>query len=272
MKELRIESLEAFITAVRALSVDFNNRFLWWRGQANAKWPLRPGVFRSGFEENEQNLGFYFRMKAKSRSTNCQTNNSNPQWLLLMQHYGLPTRLLDWTESPLIALYFAVENEKEDERDAVIYALQPFILNSKQCDMKLIPSPNYSNISPLFNDSFNQDNTNPDKRIAAFQTEQFDVRHLVQQSEFTIHGCADAMEELDDRDNILGKIIIPSTQKAQLRAMLNVLGITRSYLFPDLDNLSAELASKYRVKQVGGSNEVPETQSMPPASVADSDI
>lgn len=265
MKEYIVETIEEFMTALRLLITDFDFARLWWRGQADAKWPLSPGVFRSGFEENEQNLSFYFKMKAKTRFTNCPTSNTNPPWVLLMQHYGLPTRLLDWTESPLIALYFAVENEKEDEKDAVIYALEPYILNYKQCDMEVIPSPEHSKIRPIFNGAFNQNNPNPDKRIAAFQTEQFDLRHLVQQSEFTIHGCAKAMEELDDCEKFLGKIIISGSVKKDLRAMLNVLGITRSYLFPDLDNLSAELASKYRVKQIEVSDEEPETQSTTPA-------
>ena len=252
MKEYSIKTLEEFIATVRLLISDFSYPNLWWRGQADSTWTLSPGVFRPGYKTDEQSLGFYFRMKAKPRSNNCPTNYEAPPWLLLMQHYGMPTRLLDWTESPLIALYFAVENEKENEKDAVIYALQPFNLNSKQCNIIGIPSPVYPELGAIFNEAFIKNDTNPDERTAAFQTEQFDVRHLVQQSVFTVHGCAKSMEELDDCDEFLGKIVIPYYAKVHLRAMINVLGITRAYLFPDLDNLSAELASKYRIKQIEG--------------------
>ncbi len=254
MKEYKIETFEEFITAIDSLTTDFDNGLLWWRGQADSKWKLRPGVFRSGYKNFEQNLIFDFMMKAKSRFPNCPTNDDPPPWLLLMQHYGLPTRILDWTESPLIALYFAVNNEKKDikdkkvEKDAVIYALQPFYLNSKQCDMNLIPSPGYPKIGTIFTDSFDQDIPNPDGRIAAVQTEQFDLRHLVQQSEFTVHGSATAIEDLPQNEEFLGKIIISGPAKIELRRMLQVFGITRSYLFPDLDNLSTELASLYRVE------------------------
>ena len=52
------------------------------------------------------------------------------EWYFLMQHYGVPTRLLDWTENPLIAIYFAVEGHKAD-RDAAVWALDPTWLNRK---------------------------------------------------------------------------------------------------------------------------------------------
>jgi len=253
MKEYTSATLEEFITAVRNLIIDFHHPNLWWRGQADSKWPLTPGVFRPGYEKNEQNLSFFFRLKAKSRSANCPASDTQSPWLFLMQHYGMPTRLLDWTESPLIALYFAVENEKENEKDAVIYALQPFNLNFKQCKIESILAPWHPEIAPIFNEAFNKNETNPDQRIAAIQTDQFDVRHLVQQSEFTIHGSAKAMEELDGCDNFLGKIVIPSTAKEHLRVMLKVLGITRANLFPDLENLSAELITLHREKQSEGS-------------------
>lgn len=53
-------------------------------------------------------------------------------WLTLMQHYGLPTRLLDWSRSPLVALYFAVSDESQCDKDGCIWMLTPGKLNESQ--------------------------------------------------------------------------------------------------------------------------------------------
>ena len=52
-------------------------------------------------------------------------------WLTLMQHYGLPTRLLDWSESPLVALYFALSSDEDAKADAAVWVLNPMKLNKK---------------------------------------------------------------------------------------------------------------------------------------------
>lgn len=243
MIEYRITNFQDFVTAVNLLMLNFGNVKLWWRGQADSDWKLTPGIFRCGNEKKENNISFLFRMKAKARYSNCPNSDEPFPWLFLMQHYHLPTRLLDWTESPLVALFFAVENEKYDDKDSVIWSLQPVILNSTQVNQKGILSPGHSIIKPIFKEAFTVNEKNPDRRIVAVHAEQADVRQLVQLSEFTIHGSQMPMENLIENEKFLGKILIPSSAKEKFRLMLNNFGISRSYLFPDLENLSAELAS-----------------------------
>lgn len=243
MKEYRITNLQEYITSVRSLIIDFDKVKLWWRGQADSNWKLTPGIFRCGNEKKENNISVLFRLKAKARFSNCPNSDDPFPWLFLMQHYRLPTRLLDWTESPLVALYFAVENVKEDDKDSVIWALQPYNLNSDQINTEEILSPGNLEVKPIFKEAFRVNEKNPDRRIVAVHTEQIDVRQLVQQSEFTIHGSPTPMEDLIENEKYLGKILVPSSAKKDLRLMLDIFGITRSYLFPDLENLSAELSS-----------------------------
>lgn len=243
LKEYRIINFEDFVIAVNSLMVNFDSVKLWWRGQADSDWKLTPGIFRYGKANRESNISVLFRMKAKARYSNCPTSDDPFPWLFLMQHYRLPTRLLDWTESPLVALYFAVENEKDDDKDSVIWALQPSLLNSKQVQQNKILSPGNVEVRPLFKEAFKINDNNPDQRIVAILTEQCDIRQLVQQSEFTIHGSPVPMENLLGNEQFLGKILIPSSEKEKFRMMLDHFGLSRSYLFPDLENLSAELAS-----------------------------
>src|SRR5687767_3969320 len=85
-------------------------RQLWYRGHADASWQLVPSVFRRrDSSDAEPVLIEHFVRAAPIRYAHCPAKNDRAAWLQLMQHYRLPTRLLDWTQSPLVALFFAVE-------------------------------------------------------------------------------------------------------------------------------------------------------------------
>jgi hypothetical protein len=92
-----------------ALSASFGT---WFRGQANASWPLEPGLFRQeqvNLRYVENGLFHHFQLVAPEYH---QNHRNAFDWLCLMQHYGLPTRLIDWTENLLTAVYFAVHSEQ----------------------------------------------------------------------------------------------------------------------------------------------------------------
>ena len=105
---------------------------LWFRGQESSSWPLEPGVFREispGIEGkrffDETSMFHHFRMRRPNEP--CR---STFDWLGLMQHYGTPTRLLDWTESILVGLHFAVsQSPSTEDQDGVLFALNARKLN-----------------------------------------------------------------------------------------------------------------------------------------------
>jgi hypothetical protein len=106
----------------------------WYRGERDKSWNLQPKVFRKKYDERD--LTNRFRLLSKSRHFDVPEYDNYGLFLSLMQHYRLPTRLLDWSTSPLIALYVAIEKYVyEPDRtpvDASVWILYPYKLNQMQ--------------------------------------------------------------------------------------------------------------------------------------------
>jgi hypothetical protein len=158
-----------------------------------------------------------------------------------MQHYGLPTRLLDWTESPLFACYFAIEKGTEDT-DGALFALCPYTLNANQLKRRKLLMPYDSPAIDIINSLFKYAKENHEE-IIAIRPSEVDIRLLVQLSVFTIHGSNKSLEQLPGNQKFLIKIRIPKTAKQNLRKQLKRLGIRASNIFPDLEHLAKEIKS-----------------------------
>ena len=214
---------------------------LWWRGHAVQDWNLVPSAQRRGLgEDYERNVATRFLAGAPSRYDRCPDQGDLSGWLYLMQHYRLPTRLLDWTESPLIAAYFAV-SEHAPETGA-LWALSPFLLNQNQVGTKSLLTPRHSDAWPLFFPPFRE--TPPESlKTLAILPHEVDSRMQVQLAAFTLHGSPTPLESLDGSENFLLKFEIPPEFKSVLKDQLFQMGIRMSGLFPDLEHLAKDIAA-----------------------------
>lgn len=124
-----LRSVNDLLTASQAILNTFQGQ-PWWRGQACENWTLVPKVYRTNYgPQYEPNIAMKFSQRAPTRHSKVPLPGDLARWLFLAQHYGLPTRLLDWTESPLIALYFAVWEDQYLEQPGAVWAMNPFKLN-----------------------------------------------------------------------------------------------------------------------------------------------
>ena len=159
-----------------------------------------------------------------------------------MRHHGLPTRLLDWSESVLVAAYFAVEQKPSGkEYPPILWALSSIGLNQSQGVggwINMTDPHGRALIAPVFGEK--PDAKLKGKVLAAYAP-QYRLRMMLQQSVFTIHGTGTPLEKLDGAEGFLRGYVIDPHARDELLRELDLLGIRRSTLFPDLDNLAMDV-------------------------------
>ena len=223
-----------------------------------------PGIFQKGYDcppfrsrhDIEFDLITKFKLNAPSLEPNLPDYDDNVSWLFLMQHHGLPTRLLDWTESILIALYFVAAENKSS--DGELWAMYPDTLNKRSGPFgRAIPKNRilrYLASEPVCNNPEELKEKLKLKEIPkyplAIQPSMNFSRMVSQLSAFTIHpeplpNCT-IPDLLKDKESLV-RYIIPANNKGKLLKNLAALGITPKTLRPDLDSLSATLKQEARI-------------------------
>lgn len=142
LKELEIYDFGTYVEVITQIDAEQQYR-MWFRGQSDYSWGLVPSVQRKdGMGKNyEQYISTNFMIHTMRLNPNAPQRYDRASWLTLMQHYGLPTRLLDWSESPLVALYFALSSDEDAKTDAAVWVLNPMRLNKKVGYPPLIEKP-----------------------------------------------------------------------------------------------------------------------------------
>lgn len=224
----------------------------WFRGQTDATWTLSPKLYRGndpkrGIRILEDELRQEFVVRAPGLAEIGPLGSW--EWYFMMQHHGAPTRLLDWTEGALIALYFAVRDNNED-RDAAMWILDPWWLNKLIVGQREVIPPGaeiglssedakrYKRWLPARYSTAKL----PSKPVAVYPTHSA-RRISTQRSCFTIHGSdKEALGILAiQADSRIIKVIIPKAAISTIKTQLSVTGIDEVTIYPDLDGLGRYL-------------------------------
>lgn len=240
--EAPIMSVADVVSAGGAVSVGrFSNALPYWRGQPRLGLPLVPKGWRPPNDlRRQRNMAIRFCNEGRPRHPHSPRSDDYRGWLFLAQHYGLPTCLLDWTMSPLIATYFAVE--KHEEEPGELIALHPSGLNKLQEGTFNEFPADAQRLTPLFAQVYDA-RSSPVQKTLAVMPEQADTRMMVQRSRFTIHGCEAPIESIDGIGPYLIRLVVPPEGKRRIKVELQSLDIRSSVLFPDLEHLAEDLAA-----------------------------
>ena len=227
-----------------------------FRGMSNAAYPLTTSLSRLGgdYGRMEQHLLRNFRKYARRSDV---PSDSIWDWMAVGQHHGLPTRLLDWTFSPQVAMHFATARLREFHNDGVIWtvdfvqahALLPRPLREElECEaadmftaeMLHRRAPSLEKFDALDGEPF----------AVFFEPPSLDDRIINQFALFAAMSRPDAMmgDWLRAHPGLYRRIVIPAELKWEVRDKLDQANVTERVLFPGLDGLSAWLKRYYSPK------------------------
>ncbi|MEW8368784.1 MAG: FRG domain-containing protein [Candidatus Thiodiazotropha sp.] len=228
-----------------------------FRGLSDADYSLDTTLIRLGgpYQQLERHL---LRNFMKYAHRDVVERDSFWHWLSVAQHHGLPTRLLDWTHSPLVAMHFATANTSKSDRDGVIWCI-----NYERCHT-LLPTAMRQSLENEGANTFTTellaeavpsleqlDQLSDEPFLLFFEPPSMDDRIVNQFALFSV--VSNASLGLDSwigrHPELCRKIIIPAALKWEIRDKLDQCNITERVLFPGLDGLTRWLYRHYSPKQ-----------------------
>ncbi len=249
-----------------------------FRGLADSSWPLKTSLIRLGGPTDilEKHLLRNFRKYAHSH---VKERDSLWFWLTFAQHHGLPTRLLDWTYSPYVALHFATDNLSHYDRDGVVWMvnfaelhkLLPSILSEalaleganvfttemltrfEQPEIEMSVSVFVATAKKKVGGTKtirtlqDFDSLHEQDFLVFFEPPSIDERVVNQFALFSVLSNPKLIVDqwLAAHNEHVRKIVIPRELKPEVRDKLDQANITERVLFPGLDGLSTWLRRHY---------------------------
>jgi hypothetical protein len=254
----------------------FRSKFA-FRGMQDAAADLSTSLSRLGgpYARQENHLLRNFR---KYAHRDAVPGDSTWNWLSLAQHHGLPTRLLDWSFSPFVALHFATHDFERFDRDGVVWCVDYIaahkmlparlrkLLRSEQADVFTAEMlEREAQTLPAL------DRLAPKRPFVLFlEPPSLDERIVNQYALFSLMSSPTAQMDawIAAHPALSHKIVIPAKLKWEVRDKLDQANITERVLFPGLDGLSRVLKRYYSPRNVAargkGSRPVPEPEAVRP--------
>lgn len=268
MPKLRIkpiDSFKAYVSFVEGLSGGRDTP-LWYRGCGRASYKLEPTLYRHTRSSTIEDLmslekSLVGRFQQRSIPFHDRVISDPWDWLFFMQHFGMPTRLLDWSESPLMALFFAIMAARHRlgargkpvfEGQAAIWILDPIAWNKRAVDLRSFEGKilttddsNAGAYSPV-----GDCNVMKDFPIAIYGAHN-SQRIVAQRGVFVCFGKdTRSMDAMFQNERFpaksLTKITIAKGKLPHFYEAIHRQGLSDSVVFPDLDGLSREIKREFR--------------------------
>lgn len=218
---------------------DLKTTRIFYRGQCDINFKPEPGIFRDkNFIKKEKDI---FREMIKKNPSEFYEDSSDFEKLARMQHYGAPTRLLDLTENPCVALYFACEGKSKSVGEIILYA--PEDEYEKFFDSKEIKEFNLDNIN---NECFFVHAKFNNKRIASQAGLFLMFGNKTENNEFFASSPDKCYKKTKDGRQLV--LYIPNDKKKSILNSLEIINIRKKSLYLELNDVAADIKETYKSK------------------------
>ncbi|MEL0637351.1 FRG domain-containing protein [Marinomonas sp. TI.3.20] len=207
-----------------------------FRGQSQ-NYPLLPSIVRGlsegakiFFDCHEPNVISEFKRGARAFLTNREKPSCELEWMVLAQHYGCPTRLLDWTTNPLVALFFA--SETHDDNDGVIHIVEDSMIEDRI---------EYINLKTCYVDQEINSSLVIQPTVAdtgTFIRPPYEDQRYLNQSTVLFLGVEPFNEPSFRKHR---KLIVPHHLKADIRNSLREMGVSAYFIYPGLEGVARDI-------------------------------
>ncbi len=225
-----------------------------FRGLSDCRYELKNSFLRNCGIHPEREYHILRNFRKYARTSEPNLTNTELRSLVLAQHHGLPTRLLDWTYSPFIAMHFATSNINKYDIDGVIWKVdfvqvnrqtpEPLqtLLRQEQCNVFTVEM-----LESEFPTLQKLDQITGPENVLFFEPPSLDDRIVNQYALFSIMSNNTSVLDnwLVEQPQIFRRIIIPAKLKWEIRDKLDQANITERVLFPGLDGLANWLKRHY---------------------------
>lgn len=230
-----------------------------FRGQQDERWPLQSSLSRylsafvpdrSAWRIQEQRAIRIFRRKAHNYLSDVRALSDDLRCLGLMQHHGAPTRLLDFTKSPFVAAFFALERAVSN---AAVFAVNTPALWTDRAVPVSAPHLVREMIDPRLPGNFERFYLSDENPVMWFgEPAEMDQRLIAQAGTFVLPGLLHQpldmiLDQYTCSDELLRKIVLPSEIRDEAMRSLYRMNITNASLFPDLEGLARSIALELEI-------------------------
>lgn len=276
IEEVKIDSWEHLKKTIELYAVHPLKDFWVFRGQSNYRWKLSTGLERLNLAVEESKIIDDFKRHAHLY-TNTDKIDNTLEWLSVMQHNGTPTRLLDWTFSPYVAIFFAMNDVRidihdEEQRYSAVYALNYKPINLKLSDFyknhkvyEFLSSDNFifkntmtddTHFKSVFFSEFMKKNEEFPPTVIPLIPFNSHIRLTIQQGLFLCptqiilptfeENLKHTFENIPN--DYIKKYLIPVELKPKIITELNYMNINDATLFPGIEGYSRFLKKKHSLR------------------------